>query len=56
MPEPVWALLADVAARVSQPLTVILERDGAYPPLSSLLAELDRALAALARGRATLAA
>jgi uncharacterized protein (UPF0276 family) len=56
VPEPVFTLLTEVAARVSRPLTVILERDGAYPPLPRLLAELDRARAALARGRATLAA
>jgi uncharacterized protein (UPF0276 family) len=56
VPDPVFALLGEVAARVSRPLTVILERDGAYPPLPRLLAELDRARAVLGRGRATLAA
>jgi uncharacterized protein (UPF0276 family) len=50
--EPVYELLAEVAARAAQPLTVVLERDGAYPPMPELLAELDRARAALARGRA----
>jgi uncharacterized protein (UPF0276 family) len=49
--EPVYDLLTEVAARVSQPLTVILERDGAYPPMPALLTELDRARAALAAGR-----
>jgi len=49
--EPVYALLSEVAARADQPLTVILERDGAYPPMPILLAELDRACAALAAGR-----
>jgi uncharacterized protein len=56
VPDPVFGLLTELATRTSRPLTVILERDGAYPPWSSLLAELDRARAALARGRATLAA
>lgn len=50
--EPVYELLTEVAARAAQPLTVVLERDGAYPPMPVLLAELDRARAALARGRA----
>jgi len=54
--EPVYALLSDLAARADQPLTVILERDGAYPPMPTLLAELDRARAALATGRHTRAA
>ena len=50
--EPVYALLAEVAARAAQPLTVVLERDGEYPTMSVLLEELDRARAALASGRA----
>jgi uncharacterized protein (UPF0276 family) len=50
--EPVFDLLAEVAARAKQPLTVVLERDGDYPPMAALLGELDRARAALARGRA----
>jgi uncharacterized protein (UPF0276 family) len=49
--DPVYDLLSEVAARAQQPLTVILERDGAYPPMQMLLAELDRARAALAAGR-----
>jgi hypothetical protein len=56
VPEPVFALLRDVAARTRQPLTVIVERDGDDPSLTRLLAEVDRARAALASGRATLAA
>jgi uncharacterized protein len=56
VPDPVWALLAELAARAPQPLTVLLERDGDYPALDRLLAELDRARAALARGRAERAA
>jgi uncharacterized protein (UPF0276 family) len=50
--EPVFDLLAEVAARATQPLTVVLERDGDYPEMALLLGELDRARAALARGRA----
>jgi uncharacterized protein len=49
--EPVYDLLSEVAARAAQPLTVVLERDGAYPPMPVLLDELDRARAALAAGR-----
>ncbi len=49
--EPIYDLLSEVAARTPQPLTVILERDGAYPPMSALLQELQRARAALAAGR-----
>ena len=53
--EPVYALLAEVAARAAQPLTVILERDGEYPDMPVLLEELDRARAALAQGRTRIA-
>jgi uncharacterized protein len=49
--EPVYGLLSEVAARTQQPLTVILERDGAYPPMPALLRELECACAALAAGR-----
>jgi len=51
VPDPVFDLLAEVAGRSPRPLTVILERDGRYPPISELLAQLDRARAALRRGR-----
>jgi len=51
VPDPVYDLLGELAARASQPLTVILERDGAYPRIEHLLAQLDRARAALAAGR-----
>jgi uncharacterized protein (UPF0276 family) len=54
--DPVYALLSEVAARVPQPLTVILERDGAYPPMPVLLEELRRTRAALAAGRGRRAA
>jgi uncharacterized protein (UPF0276 family) len=52
-PDPVYELLAELASRCPNPLTVILERDGDYPPIEHLLAQLDRARAALKRGRAT---
>jgi uncharacterized protein len=51
-PAIVYALLAALARTVPQPLTVILERDGGYPPWEELEAQLARARAALAEGRA----
>lgn len=54
VPEPVYDLLAEVGARVLRPLTVILERDGAFPPIETLLQQLDQARESLARGRARL--
>jgi uncharacterized protein (UPF0276 family) len=47
-------MLAEVAARAPQPLTVILERDGKFPSIETLLAQVDRAREAVARGRAQL--
>ncbi|MDX2029883.1 MAG: DUF692 family protein [Blastocatellia bacterium] len=52
VPDPVYDLLAEVGARAPHPLTILIERDGLYPPIETLLAELDRARAALAAGRA----
>jgi hypothetical protein len=52
VPDAVFALLETLGALVPGPLTIILERDGAYPPITALVAELERARAALARGRA----
>jgi uncharacterized protein (UPF0276 family) len=51
VPDPVYELLEAVAARAPQPLTVIIERDGNFPSIESLLAQLDRARQAIARGR-----
>ncbi|MBL8176970.1 MAG: DUF692 domain-containing protein [Bryobacterales bacterium] len=51
VPGPVYELLRFVAEHAPQPLTVILERDGAYPPIGALLAQLDRARLAVAEGR-----
>jgi uncharacterized protein (UPF0276 family) len=51
VPDPVYKLLSEVAARAPQPLTVILERDGAFPSMQEMLLELEMARAAVARGR-----
>ncbi len=51
VPDPVYELLAELAARCPNPLTVILERDGRYPGIGELMRQLDRARAALRRGR-----
>ncbi len=51
VPSQVYELLEDAAARSPHPLTVILERDGNYPPMAELLHELDRARRALEAGR-----
>ncbi len=48
---PIFDLVEEVAARATQPLTVVLERDGAYPAMDVLIKELDCTRAALARGR-----
>jgi uncharacterized protein (UPF0276 family) len=52
VPDPVFALLRQLAARAPQPLTVIIERDGRYPAFPVLLGQLEAARAALASGRA----
>lgn len=52
VPDPVYALLEEVARRAPRPLTVIVERDGRFEGLDPLLAEVRRAREALARGRA----
>jgi hypothetical protein len=51
-PDEVYDLLADAAARTARPLTVILERDGNYPPMAEMLNHLELARGALAAGRA----
>ncbi len=51
VPPPVYELLSELAARSRGPLTVLIERDGAFPPMSELLAEIDAVRAALVRGR-----
>lgn len=52
VPDAVFELLEQVGELTERPLTVVLEQDGRYPPVVHLLAQLDRARAALARGRA----
>jgi uncharacterized protein len=56
VPDPVYDLLVELGSRATSPLTVILERDGHYPPIKILLDQLDRARQALAAGRARQAA
>jgi uncharacterized protein (UPF0276 family) len=52
VPDPVFELLEEAAALSPNPLTVILERDGAYPSMDCLLGQTEMARQALARGRA----
>jgi uncharacterized protein (UPF0276 family) len=49
--QEVYTLLEELASRVSQPLTVILERDGNYPEFEQTKNELVEARRALSRGR-----
>jgi uncharacterized protein (UPF0276 family) len=51
VPDPVYQLLEEVGARALNPLTIILERDGNFPPIEWLLDQLDRARTAVAKGR-----
>jgi uncharacterized protein len=51
VPDPVFVLLEEAAALSPNPLTVILERDGAYPSMDCLLAQIEQARQALTRGR-----
>jgi uncharacterized protein len=51
VPDPVFDLLEEAAALSPNPLTVILERDGSYPSMDCLMAQIDLARQALARGR-----
>jgi uncharacterized protein len=52
VPDPVFDLLEEAAALSPNPLTVILERDGAYPSMDCLLAQIELARGTMARGRA----
>ena len=51
VPPEVYALLSDLGRLAPQPLTIIIERDGRFPPIARLLAQLESAKAALAAGR-----
>lgn len=52
VPPEVFSLLALLATHASQPLDVILERDGQFPDFAHLLGQLDAARSALSAGRA----
>jgi uncharacterized protein (UPF0276 family) len=51
VPAAVFELLSELGCLASQPLTVIIERDGRFPPIARLLDQLGLARAALAAGR-----
>jgi uncharacterized protein len=51
VPADVFELLTLVGELATQPLTVVLERDGDFPPFEEMLEELDAARVALAAGR-----
>lgn len=51
VPADVFGLLSLLAQHAPQALDVIIERDGNYPDFASLLEQIGRARAALARGR-----
>jgi hypothetical protein len=52
VPDSVYELLELVGTRAPHPVDVVLERDGAFPAFDQLLMQVDRARAALSRGRA----
>ncbi len=52
VPPIVFALLSEVAHRTAHPLTVIIERDGHYPPFEILLEQIKMARQAISTGRA----
>lgn len=51
IPTVVFALLERLAQLVPQPLTIIIERDGNFPSMQELLAQLNQAKQAVQRGR-----
>jgi uncharacterized protein len=51
-PAPVYELLEVLAFKSTQPLTVIIERDGQYPDFEALLEQISKARSALTTGRA----
>ncbi|MBL0419452.1 DUF692 domain-containing protein [Ramlibacter sp. AW1] len=54
VPVEVFQLLEHLASRSERSLTVIIERDGRYPPFHELVAQVQEARAALTRGRGQL--
>ena len=55
IPVEVFALLSELGRLAPQPLTIIIERDGRFPPIPHLLEQLDIARAALTAGREAVA-
>ena len=51
VPDPVYVLLEEVGVRTDPGLTVILERDGHFPSIETLLNQLEQARQAITRGR-----
>ena len=51
VPNDVFELLKLLSQKTTQPLTVILERDGSYPDFDVLLSQVSRARDALAQGK-----
>src|SRR5437764_7775332 len=51
VPPEVFALLSELGRLAPQPLTIIIERDGRFPPFAHLLEQINTARAALAAGR-----
>ena len=51
VPDARLSMLEELAALAPQPLTVVRERDGAYPAMDELLLELQLARGAMRRGR-----
>jgi uncharacterized protein (UPF0276 family) len=51
IPAEVFALLSELGRLAPQPLTIIIERDGRFPPFARLLEQLAIARAALTAGR-----
>ncbi len=51
VPDAVFSLLEELAARAPGSLDVLIERDGSFPPFAELLIELARARASVAAGR-----
>jgi len=52
VPDEVYELLRHIGRRTRHDLTVILERDGRYPPIEALMSQLDRARQTLTLARA----
>jgi uncharacterized protein (UPF0276 family) len=52
IPPEVFALLSELGRLAPQSVTIVIERDGQFPPIARLLEQLDIARAALAAGRA----